>query len=320
MATPISFGLQNNDGSPKSDAAPVFLKYITAGALAAAAPANPVHRVGGDYVFQPSDADELARRAWLVDCGAGANPRYVFGTVPKDCPDLQVQLLTDGAGAPWAGAPPTLSGYRTPAGGAAPSGTLPIIFASGALAVFTVPAADLASPGVIFRWDSPDPAAFPTFAWGAAEGVAELALPPPLFTLSLSVTPGVAAGQSALRDMALDPATGDLLQVENDQVWLTGAEAIASDLRSRLQTFLGEWFADATIGFAWFERVLGQKPRDGQLAELFGDLVRGTPGIVDMPRFVVTKTGPRSRRISLDAQSDFGDLISATLSTTEKGS
>ena len=56
-------------------------------------------------------------------------------------------------------------------------------------------------------------------------------------------------------DLKLD-TTGDLDVTEGDVTLLEGEDATAQYIRTRLRTFLGEWFLDQRIGVPYFESIL----------------------------------------------------------------
>ena len=57
-------------------------------------------------------------------------------------------------------------------------------------------------------------------------------------------------------DIALDPATGDLVFVNRDLATLSGAELVQQRLAIILQMFKGEWFLDADAGIPWLQEIL----------------------------------------------------------------
>jgi hypothetical protein len=116
---------------------------------------------------------------------------------------------------------------------------------------------------------------------------------PLIFTFQVAqVTPDQVVAETAPRDFALDPATGDLLfDGTGDLVFLAGVDGIVSDARAQVQTFLGEWFLDTSIGFPWLRpddadttqpAVLGEKPNPVVFSELLRTLLLAVPGIVEL--------------------------------------
>ena len=135
--------------------------------------------------------------------------------------------------------------------------------------------------------------------------------------LGAGVTPGSEAGATATRDFAIDPATGDFLLVDGDLVMLTGAEGIASDLRSRLQTFAGEYFLDTSLGLPYFTEIFG-KPKPIRLEEIFRKAILETPGVSGVDALRVEVVG-RTLNVTFRASTDLGQLISASLQATPGG-
>jgi hypothetical protein len=75
--------------------------------------------------------------------------------------------------------------------------------------------------------------------------------------------------------------TGGDLAIENDDlVLLDGVDAVAQHVTTSLKTFQGEWFLDTRIGFPYFDRVLGQKPRLNELEQLYREAILAVPGML----------------------------------------
>jgi hypothetical protein len=87
-------------------------------------------------------------------------------------------------------------------------------------------------------------------------------------------------------------------------------EAIAQAARCRLRTFLGEWFLDTSIGVAWFERVLGVKPRGVTAARvLLRDELLKVPGITDVLEVALSfDGGTRTLSGTFRAATELGEL------------
>jgi len=153
-----------------------------------------------------------------------------------------------------------------------------------------------------------------SFSWSIA--VVDTAPPSSSSTSSSS-------SASVGRDLALD-AEGELVVLEGDLVLLTGAEAFASDLKSRLQTFAAEYFLDTTIGVPWlasdgqFPAILGGKPRLTRNAELLRAQILDTPGAVELIAFNVTNQG-RELRVSFRVRIDTDQVIAGALLATAGG-
>ena len=84
-----------------------------------------------------------------------------------------------------------------------------------------------------------------------------------------------------MRYRALSP-TGDFSFGKGGQDYLTGTEAIAQAVRTRLLLLLGEWWEDQEDGLPLFQRILGSRGDDrGRQAvdRIVLDRIQGTPGV-----------------------------------------
>lgn len=101
----------------------------------------------------------------------------------------------------------------------------------------------------------------------------------------------------------------DLAIENNDLVLVDGLDAIAQDLRCRLQFFLGEWFLDQRIGMPYFQQILGAKPRLPVIKEIFRKAIMSTPGVLGLNDLSVDYEGTgRSISVAFKARTDTGIL------------
>lgn len=122
---------------------------------------------------------------------------------------------------------------------------------------------------------------------------------------------GAVAGADAVRDFRLDSVTGDLVLNEGDLQVISGAEGVASDIASRLQTFRGECFLDLGLGLPYFEEILGKHPLP-RVEEIFRAAILETPGVAGIEAFTLQRTG-RSLSLAFRVSTDFATIIDATL-------
>lgn len=147
----------------------------------------------------------------------------------------------------------------------------------------------------------------PAFSWSLTVE------PAPASSSTTPLTPDQLAGASAYRDLALDdegdlyldPDTGDMAGV-------SGVEGIASDLRSRLQTFLGEYTWNTAIGLPWLQEILGERPPRSRIEELVRGEALKTPGVVSIDDFTAVGSG-RTLAVTFRATTDLGQVITASL-------
>lgn len=134
-----------------------------------------------------------------------------------------------------------------------------------------------------------------------------------------SASPGSDDGSNGFRDWALDPLTGDLMIGDDgDAVFNTGAAGIASDIQSRLRTWLGEWYLDTSLGFPWLQDVLGQRYDAALVRRDITNLCLGTPGAVVVQTYEAAFDND-TRELDVDFQvlCDTGEIIDASLNVTQ---
>lgn len=127
------------------------------------------------------------------------------------------------------------------------------------------------------------------------------------------VTPSATSGASAERDFRLAPASDDLELVEGDLPMVVGAEGVASDLRSRLQTFTSEWFLDLDLGIP--RAILGSKFQKGRIEQVYREAILETPGVGSLEALSISFE-KRELRVAFRVVTDFGEIIEAVLNDT----
>jgi len=111
-------------------------------------------------------------------------------------------------------------------------------------------------------------------------------------------------------DIRLD-TDGDLyLTEDNDLDLVDGTDAIAQDVSTRLQTFLGEWYLDERIGMPYFQQILGKKPRLALVRSIYNDAILSTPGINTVNDLELDyESGTRTLRVAFRADTISGSLV-----------
>lgn len=152
MPRPVHLLLTDDSDAPLTTAAPVFVDYRDRSGNARTPPTGPAHIGGGLYVFTPSAADEAIGTAYLIDNGAGANPRRSYGAV-QDGRGFDVFLVEDSAGDLWAGAAPTVGSYYSSAG--TPRTPPALVAVAGAYLYSLTPTAADSVVSTAYRIDGP---------------------------------------------------------------------------------------------------------------------------------------------------------------------
>lgn len=76
---------------------------------------------------------------------------------------------------------------------------------------------------------------------------------------------------------------GDL--VTRGQMFLSGREAIAQTVVTRLKLFLGEYFRDVTDGTPWFQQILGKPENLNAVEAILRNRIVRSPGVVRLLSF-----------------------------------
>jgi hypothetical protein len=83
-------------------------------------------------------------------------------------------------------------------------------------------------------------------------------------------------------DLAIDPATDDLLLIGGKAQLVTGAAAVAQAWETHLTLFLGECFRDRSLGIDYQNLILVKNPSMTVVRGLFAKASRETPGVKDV--------------------------------------
>lgn len=125
---------------------------------------------------------------------------------------------------------------------------------------------------------------------------------PPAPTPSADGTTSTAStdtpGSNVLRDWKVDPITLELVIENGDLVFVSGIEAIAQDCHLALGFFLGEWFADQSVGFPWRQQVFVKSPNLDQIKAAVRTCLLGRKGVTAVDS-VVLDFDRSSRNLSI---------------------
>ena len=85
--------------------------------------------------------------------------------------------------------------------------------------------------------------------------------------------------RGAMKDIALDSTTGDLLLKNFDLQLIDGRDQIAQNLAIRLRFILGEWFLDITAGVPYYDDFFIKAPNQIRIESILKEEILNTPGI-----------------------------------------
>lgn len=115
---------------------------------------------------------------------------------------------------------------------------------------------------------------------------------------------------STVRDLKIDRTTGDVVLDGADLALVSDGESIAQAVRARLRLFLGEWFADLSVGVPYFQSILVKNPNLVTVRAAIRQAIEQTPGIAEIASFSMTfDAGTRVLSVSFSATSDTGELV-----------
>lgn len=115
---------------------------------------------------------------------------------------------------------------------------------------------------------------------------------------------------AVVRDLKIDETTGDVALDGNDLALVSDGEAVAQAVRQRLRTFLGEWFADLTVGVPWMQSVFVKNPNLVGVRAAIRSTIVNTPGIATLVTFSQTfDAATRTLSVAFSATTDTGELV-----------
>lgn len=87
-------------------------------------------------------------------------------------------------------------------------------------------------------------------------------------------------------DLLLDPLTNDLVFI-NGQAPVTQSlvDIVTQRLKIALNTFLGEWFLDETIGVPYFQQIFGKVRQKTTVDLIFQRIISGDKDVIEILSF-----------------------------------
>ena len=91
----------------------------------------------------------------------------------------------------------------------------------------------------------------------------------------------------------LNPVIGDIFIDSDGRTRLTNSlsEEVQQTLFLRFSFFLGEWFLEPTAGTPWFQRILGVKNSEQNVANILRAVITTCPGVATLDYFTLGGTG-----------------------------
>lgn len=122
-----------------------------------------------------------------------------------------------------------------------------------------------------------------------------------LFTFLTSNDEQIDDGTGVVRDLMLDPSTGDLYFGSGNLALVSGLPAAQQGATIRCNFFQGEWFLDTTAGIPYFQRIYVKNPNFVEVREWFRLAVIDTPDIDSVQYVNMTYFGNRTLTVNWQA-------------------
>lgn len=101
-------------------------------------------------------------------------------------------------------------------------------------------------------------------------------------------------------------ADGNFTIVDNDLIFVDGADEVVQMLRQELRFFFTEWFLDLNQGVPYYEEITVKNPNLQRLAAIFKDKILSIPGVLELISFDLTYENPRELHLSFQVRSTDG--------------
>jgi len=117
-----------------------------------------------------------------------------------------------------------------------------------------------------------------------------------------------------VRNIYVDPETGQLILTPTGNLAMVAdLEAIAQAIDQAVNTYLGEWFLDETIGLPWFQSILVKNPDIASIKALITAAIVGVQGVQGLTSLDATfDRGARTLQYTFTATTDLGLLANRT--------
>lgn len=117
-----------------------------------------------------------------------------------------------------------------------------------------------------------------------------------------------------MRDLALDPATGDIaLTLGSDGLrrasLTSGADAVRQKLALRLGLIAGEYPFDTSVGIPLFSQVLGKASGRDVAEAMYRRCIATAPGVREVESFRMTIGADRRAAVAFRAIAESGEVI-----------
>jgi len=104
------------------------------------------------------------------------------------------------------------------------------------------------------------------------------------------------------------------LSIENNSfVILEDENAVVQNLRTRLRTYLGEWFLDTTDGMPYYQDIFKKGPDFAIVQEAFKNRILDTDGIISLDKYSFEFTDDRTLSLEFTASYGTGSITESII-------
>lgn len=112
-----------------------------------------------------------------------------------------------------------------------------------------------------------------------------------------------------MKDMSLDPKTGDLLLVERSALLVDDVDQIAQNLAIRLRFIQGEWYLNVFAGIPYYEYFFIKDPNQIQVESFLKEAIANTLGVQEITDFSSAYDGQtRTFTVNFTCKTINGDI------------
>lgn len=109
---------------------------------------------------------------------------------------------------------------------------------------------------------------------------------------------------------AQNPTLGDLRVADGKPVMVTGADAIAQEIRVRLRWWRGEHFLDVSAGVPYLQQILGKGVSEDAIRAVLREEIESVPGVGHVESIAIVTDRPnRFATITIDVVTEDGEDV-----------
>ena len=95
------------------------------------------------------------------------------------------------------------------------------------------------------------------------------------------------------------------------------AESVAQKIKIALRTYLGEWFANTTIGVPYFQEILRKGVSKDYVDTIFIDIIRGVNGVLRVTQYISEITVDGIYRAAFTAETSDNQIFNFNIREIE---